>query len=147
MDASPKPVVLVFQDVGPQPRKSAHFGDVMGTLARRLGVVGLVTDGGVRDLQQVRQLGLNLFAAGLVASHGNPRILEVNIPVTIDDLTIRPGDLLHGDVNGVTTIPLEILDQLIQAAQLVIEEESALIDYINGPDFDLTGFFRRKFSH
>src|SRR5581483_11897712 len=112
MQDAPKPIVLVFQDVGPQPRKSAHIGEVMATLARRLGVVGLVTDGGVRDINEVRALGLHYFAAGIVPSHGNPRLLQVNAPVTLDGVRVEPGDLLHGDVNGVTTIPLSIADQV-----------------------------------
>ncbi|MEW6650991.1 MAG: RraA family protein, partial [Chloroflexota bacterium] len=68
MDASPKPIFLVFQDVGLNPEKSAHMGDVMGTLACRLGTVGLLTNGGVRDIAEVEQLGLQYFAAGIVPS-------------------------------------------------------------------------------
>lgn len=147
MHAAPQPSVLVFQDIGPQPRKSAHLGEVMATLARRLGVVGLVTDGGVRDLYEVQRLGLHYFAAGVVPSHGNPRLLEVNVPVTIDGVRIEPGDLLHGDINGVTTIPLEIAAQIAAAAQRVRDGEASLMDYINSPEFTLEGFFERKFKH
>src|SRR5512139_2427716 len=112
MAASPKPGVLVFQDVGPQPRKSAHFGEVMATIATRLGMVGLVTDGGVRDLLEVRRLGFQYFAAGLAPSHGNPRLIDVNVAVMIDGVRILPGDLLHGDVNGVTIIPAKIAGEV-----------------------------------
>jgi regulator of RNase E activity RraA len=147
MHAAPKPTVLVFQDVGPQPRKSAHMGEVMATLARRLGVVGLVTDGGVRDLFEVQQLGFHYFAAGVVASHGNPRLLAVNVPVAIDGVRIEPGDLLHGDINGVTTIPLAIAAQVAAAAQRVRDEEARLMSYINSPEFTVEGFFKRKFKH
>jgi len=147
MDAAPKPIVLVFQDVGPQPRKSAHFGEVMATLARRLGAVGLVTDGGVRDLIEVRQLGFHYFAAGLVASHGNPRLLAVNVPVTLDGVNIEPGDLLHGDVNGVTTIPLPIANRIPAEAERVRAREGELLDYMNSSDFTIEGFFKRRFKH
>lgn len=142
-----KPVVLVFQDVGPQPRKSAHFGEVMATLSRRLGVVGLVTDGGVRDILEVKRLGLHYFAAGLVPSHGSPRLLEINVPVTLDGVRIEPGDLLHGDINGVTTIPLAIAAQVIEAAHQVRQDEAQLLTYLNGPEFSLEGYFQRRFSH
>ena len=147
MAASCQPVVLALQDVGPQPRKSAHFGEVMGTLARRLGTVGVVTNGGVRDLLEVRRLGLHYFAAGLVPSHGQPRLLSVNVPVEIDSVRIQPGDLLHGDVNGVTVIPPTIAGQVAGAAARIRADEAALMDYIQGPDFSLDGFFDRKFSH
>jgi regulator of RNase E activity RraA len=147
METAPKPIVLVFQDVGPQPRKSAHIGEVMATLARRLGTVGVVTDGGVRDLLEVRRLGFHYFAAGVVASHGNPRLLEVNVPVTLDGVRIEPGDLLHGDINGVTTIPLTITDQIAEAAARIRANESQLMAYMNGPDFTIEGFFKRRFKH
>ncbi len=147
MHDAPKPIVLVFQDVGPQPRKSAHIGEVMATLARRLGVVGLVTDGGVRDINEVRALGLHYFAAGIVPSHGNPRLLQVNAPVTLDGVRVEPGDLLHGDVNGVTTIPLSIADQVADAARRVREQEGVLLNYMRSDEFTLEGFFQRRFKH
>lgn len=147
MAAAPKPVVLVFQDVGPQPRKSAHFGEMMATLSKRLGVVGLVTNGGVRDILEVKRLGLHYFAAGLVPSHGSPRLLEINVPVTLDGVRIEPGDLIHGDINGVTTIPLAIAEQVIEAAQRVRHDEAQLLAYLNGPEFSLEGYFQRRFAH
>ena len=147
MDDAPKPIVLVFQDVGPQPRKSAHIGEVMATIAGRLGVVGLVTNGGVRDLDEVRALGLHYFAAGIVPSHGNPRLLQVNIPVTLDGVQIGPGDLLHGDANGVTTIPLPIAHQVADAARRVLAREGELLNYIKSDEFNLEGCFQRRFRH
>lgn len=147
MQAAPKPIVLVFQDVGPQTCKSAHMGEVMATLSRRLGVVGLVTDGGVRDILEVKRLGFHYFAAGIVASHGNPRLLAVNVPVTLDGVLIEPGDLLHGDINGVTTVPLAIASQIAETAKCIQQDETQLMSYINSPEFTVEGFFKRKFKH
>jgi regulator of RNase E activity RraA len=147
MESAPKPTVLVFQDVGPEPRKSAHAGEVMCTLASMLGCVGLVTDGGVRDLNEVRDLGFQYFAAGAVASHGNPRLLEVNVPVTLDGVTVKSGDLIHGDLNGVTIIPLSIADKIPAEVDRIREAEQALINYMKSNDFTVEGFFKRRFSH
>lgn len=147
MNAAPKPTVLVFEDVGPQVRKSAHFGEMMATLSSRLGVVGLVTDGGVRDVLEVRRLNFHYFAAGIVPSHGNPRLLEVNVPVTIDGVRIEPGDLLHGDINGVTTIPLAIAPEILAEVERVRAYEGAMMAYINSPDFTIEGYFKRRFDH
>src|SRR5260370_26116459 len=85
MASSPQPVVVVMQDVGPQPRKSAHFGEVMGTLSRRLGAIGVLTNGGVRDLDEVRRLGLHYFSAGGVPAHGQARLLAGDLPDVVDD--------------------------------------------------------------
>lgn len=147
MEASPKPSVLVLKDIGPEPRKSAHFGEVMGTISKRLGVVGVVSDGGLRDGLEVKALGLHYFAPGLVPSHGNPRLIEVNVPVVVDGVRIEPGDLLHGDINGVTTIPLSIADKVAGAAEDVWKKEADLMAYIKGPDFTVEGFFKRQFTH
>ena len=144
---APKPIFLVFQDVGLNPEKSAHMGEMMASLAKRLGAVGLLTDGGVRDIMEVQALGFQYFSAGIVPSHGNPRLLQVNVPVTIDGLIIESGDLLHGDINGVVKIPHEISAQTAEMALKIRQEESELLAYINGPDFSVDGFIQRKFSH
>lgn len=147
MANAPKPVFLVFQDVGLNPEKSAHMGEMMASLAKRLGSVALLTNGGVRDVQEVQALGFQYFAAGIVPSHGNPRLLQVNVTVTIDGLLIEPGDLLHGDINGVVKIPNEISKQTAEMALKIRQEESDMLAYINGPDFSVDGFIQRKFSH
>jgi len=147
MQASPRPAVLVFKDIGPQPRKSAHLGEVMGTVARRLGVIGIVTDGGVRDILELKQLHFHCFAAGLTPSHGNPRLLEFNCPVVIDDVRIESGDLLHGDINGVTIIPHSITNQVVAAATRIRQREAEQIAYVNASEFTLEGLHQWRLSH
>jgi regulator of RNase E activity RraA len=147
MDAAPKPIFLVFKDVSSTPQRSAHIGEVMATLATRMGVVGLLTDGGVRDIREVERLGMHMFAAGVVTSHGNPRLIAVNTTVELDGVTIRPGDLLHGDLNGVTSIPIECAKDLPSMAELIRLEEANLMEYIWSDDFSVDGFIAKKFSH
>jgi regulator of RNase E activity RraA len=147
MEESPKPSVLVMKDIGPQPRKSAHIGEVMGTIATRLGVVGIVTDGGIRDILELKDLGFHCFASGLVPSHGNPRLVEVNVVVQIDGVRVRPGDLLHGDANGVTIVPRSIAAQVAGAAERVRTREAEVLAYVKGPDFTVEGLFQRTVSH
>jgi regulator of RNase E activity RraA len=147
MQASPKPAVLVFKDIGPQPRKSAHLGEVMGTIARRMGVVGIVTDGGVRDILELKQLRFHCFAAGLSPSHGNPRLIEFNCPVVIDGVRIETGDLLHGDINGVTIVPQTIANQVAAAAAGVRQKEAEQMAYVNSPEFTLEGLHQWRQSH
>lgn len=144
MAAGPRPVVLVFKDVGPQIRKSAHIGEVMGTIASRLGAIGVVCDGGVRDILELKALGFHCFAPGLTPSHGNPRLIEVNAPVELDGVRVAPGDLIHGDPNGVTTIPLAIADRVAEAAADVRRAEAEVMRYIKSPDFSVAGFTERR---
>ena len=132
---SPKPVVLVMKDVGPKPQHGCHFGDGMATLAQRLGAIGLVTDGGVRDVDTVREMGFHYFASGMVPAHGNFGILEAQVPVEVSRVRVQPGDLIHADANGVVTIPLDIARDVIAQAQKVLDAEAAYRDWINSDDF------------
>jgi regulator of RNase E activity RraA len=141
--AAPKPSVLVIKEVGPKPIHSCFLGDVIATITTRLGAIGIVTDGGVRDLEGVKALGYHVFAAGFVVAHGTFNIEEVGIPVEISGTTVKPGDLLHGDASGVTTIPLEIADALYAECLKVRERETALRDFATSRDFTLEALRRR----
>jgi regulator of RNase E activity RraA len=141
--AAPKPSVLVIKEVGPKPTHSCFLGDVIATITTRLGAIGIVTDGGVRDLEGVKPLGYHVFAAGFVVAHGTFNIEEVGIPVEISGTTVKPGDLLHGDASGVTTIPLEIADALYAECLKVRERETALRDFATSRDFTLEALRRR----
>src|SRR5205814_9003425 len=75
---APKPAIVVMQDVGPDRLHSYHDGEIMSTTINRLGAVGIVTNGGLRDAREVRVLGgFQYFCAGLVVSHGNPIAVSV----------------------------------------------------------------------
>lgn len=141
--AAPEPAVLAIQDVGPKRTHSCFLGDVIATWSRRLGAVGVVTDGGIRDLEGIRPLGFHVFAAGAVVSHGNFNILEVGVPVEISGVRIQPGDLIHGDANGVTTIPLEVADKVYGECQKVREREIDLRDFAHSREFSLEGLRAR----
>lgn len=135
--AAPKPSVLVIKEVGPTRTHACFLGDVIATITRRLGAIGIVTDGGVRDLEGVKPLGYHVFAAGFVVAHGTFNIEEVGIPVEISGTTVKPGDLIHGDASGVTTIPLEIADKLYAACLKVREVETGLRDFATSRDFTM----------
>jgi len=143
IDASPKPVVLVIQDVGPRPTHSCFFGDGMATLTNRLGAVAVVTDGGVRDLPGVRALGFQFYAAGLTVSHGNLRIVSTGHPVDVSGVRVEPGDIIHADENGVVVIPADIADHVTEAAHKVWEEEAEAIAYSRSEEFSLAEIGRR----
>lgn len=145
LEAAPKPAILVMKDVGPRRTHACHFGDVMCNTARRLGAIGLVTDGGVRDLKEVHEMGFHYFAPGAVVSHGTAAFVDVNVTVEIDGCLIRPGDLLHGDANGLVLIPDECAAQIPAQVAKVRETEQAMIDWINSPDFS-TAELRKRYG-
>lgn len=136
---SPKPGVIVLQEIGGHGNYAAHAGEVMSTIFHRLGAVGLVSDCGVRDLPEVRRIGFHYFAKGSVASHANFRIVRVGVPVQIHGLVINPGDLLHGDENGLALVPNEKRDLIPEMVDRVRTREGKLLDYVRGPHFTLEG--------
>ena len=139
VEASPKPAVVVLQEIGPQGDSAAHCGEVMATIFRRLGAVGLVSDCGVRDIPEVRAMGFQYFARGAVASHAWFRIVRAGVPVQVGGLVVRPGDLLHGDENGLILVPEGIEDRLPEKVEAVRARERRLMEYVRGPEFTLAG--------
>ncbi len=135
--AMPKPSVIVMQDISGAPSRCAYAGEVMATLAQRLGAVGLVTDGGFRDLDEVRALGMHYYAAYAVVSHGNFEIKDAGAPATLDGELIATGDLLHGDANGIVIIPREVLPGLPDAVAAIRDREQRFMAFLRGDRFTL----------
>lgn len=124
LEDAPKPAIVVMQDVGTDRLHSCHAGEVMSTRMKQLGAVGILTDGGLRDAREVSALGgFQYFCAGLVVSHGNPICVSVNEPVTISGMTVHPGDLLHGDINGILHIPDACAADVVAAAEAIWKRE------------------------
>ena len=144
--AAPKPAVIVVREAGPHPELSAHCGEVMATTFIRLGGIGLISDGGVRDIVEVREMGFHYFAPGVVASHGHFRIVRVGVPITVCGLAVEPGDLLHGDVNGLIKVPQEGAQRLPELANEVRGTERRFLQYVKSDEFRI-GELRKHLPH
>ena len=134
----PGPPIAVIQDLD-DPAASATFGEVMCTVYRRFGAAGLITSGAARDLDQVRRLGFPCFSNGAICSHGYAHFVDVGAPVRIGGVAIAPGDLLHGDCNGVTTIPIEIASDVAHACADYCAAEQVVLDYCKRSDAAVPG--------
>jgi regulator of RNase E activity RraA len=128
----PGPAVVVFQDLD-DPPVAATFGEVMCSVYKAFGSVGLITSGGGRDLEQVRALDYPVFTGTTICSHAYCHILHIGLPVRVGGLVVRQGDLLHGDANGVTGIPIHLVDQIVDIADEFVASEKIVLDYVNGP--------------
>jgi 4-hydroxy-4-methyl-2-oxoglutarate aldolase len=142
--AAPKPAVVVFQETGSNPELAAHCGEVMATILTRLGAIGLVTDSAVRDIPEVRAIGMHYFARGAVASHGHFHIVRVNVPVHVNGFVVKPGDLLHGDENGLISLPECAIEDLSRAVDNVRAREKKLMDFVRSSTFTIEAL-RQKF--
>jgi regulator of RNase E activity RraA len=126
------PPVVVFQDLD-DPSVAATFGEVMCTTYQAFGAVGLITSGTGRDLEQVREIGFPAFTNGAACAHGYCHILQVHVPVHVGGLAVYPDDLLHGDLNGVTSIPREIAAEMADIGDEFVGAEAFIMDVLRAP--------------
>jgi regulator of RNase E activity RraA len=135
----PGPAVVVFQDLD-NPVASATFGEVMCTTYKAFGAAGLITSGAARDLDQVEVLKFPCFSNGIICAHGYPQMVQLNVPVQVGGVMVYPGDLIHGDRNGVTTIPNEIASAVGRACPEYMAAEAVILDYLKAGRVDPKGF-------
>jgi 4-hydroxy-4-methyl-2-oxoglutarate aldolase len=133
----PAPRIVVIEDLDQPSGLGAFIGEVNANILLTLGCVGLVTNGGVRDLDQVRPSGFQMFAGDVSVSHAYAHILDFGSSAKVGGLIIRPGDLVHGDRNGVQTIPLEIASQVLGMAQKIVRRRRRLVGLCRSADFSL----------
>jgi len=148
-EAVPAPRVVVIQDLD-DPPLGAVYGEVMTSTYQGFGCVGLITNGFGRDVLQLRPMKFPCFATGISVSHGYSRLLSAGEPVTVGGVLVRPGDLLHGDANGVTTIPLELAERVAEACEPFVAAEEVIIGAARAKDRSLQKYteavaeFRRR---
>lgn len=127
------PAVVVFQDLDVPP-VAATFGEVMCTTYQTFGAVGLITSGAGRDLDQVRAINFPAFTSGTICAHGYCHTLQLHVPVYVGGLAVYPDDLLHGDANGVTSIPAGIAADVADVGAEFVAAETVLLDALrSGP--------------
>jgi len=132
------PRVAVIHDLD-RPVVGSFWGEVNANIHRALGCVGAVTDGSVRDLDEVKELGFHFFASCVSVSHAYVHLVDVGIPVKVGGLLVKPGDLIMGDKHGVISIPLAIAKDVPQAAQLIEDWERKVINFCKSDKFTVAG--------
>src|SRR5579863_1621001 len=133
----PAPRIVVLEDLDKPPGLGAFLGDMHASILRALGCVGYVTDGGVRELPRVRDIGLHLFAGNVTVSHAYAHIFDFGSKITVGGLEVHPGDLLHGDRHGLLTVPRQIVAEIPAVAARLQEEEQEVIDFCRSRDFSV----------
>ena len=136
----PGPKIMVLQDVDRIPGTGTFMGEIHAHISKALGCVGYLSNGTVRDMPALEKTGFQCFASGLSVSHAYAHIIDFGEPVDIGGLRIREGDLLHGDLHGIQTIPLEIAAELPNAVAEILKHESELIQAFQQPDFSVAKF-------
>jgi regulator of RNase E activity RraA len=135
LGASPRPAVVVIEDWGPSPGLGAFWGEVNSAIHRGLGMAGVLTNGAVRDMDALDE-ALPILAGTICLSNGMTNLTEIDVPVTVFGLHIRPGDLLHADRHGAMVIPPEYVDALPDAITGLLAREREVIAHTSEPGFD-----------
>lgn len=135
----PAPRILVLQDIDHHPGLGSFIGDVHAHVLAAFGCIGVVTNGAVRNVDHAREIKFQMFAGNLSVSHAFAHVFDFGGTVEVGHMEVRPGDLLHGDRHGIQTIPMEIADRVSRVAQEMVEEELAIIERCDSPNFTLEG--------
>jgi regulator of RNase E activity RraA len=137
----PAPRIVVVHDLDDPRGQGAQWGEVQANIHKALGCIGAVTDGSVRDLDEVRALGFQFCAAHVSVSHANIHMVEFGIPVKVGGVWIAPGDLIHADQHGAVAIPhdlaREIAAAIPDAVKAIETEERQIIETCRAADFSL----------
>jgi 4-hydroxy-4-methyl-2-oxoglutarate aldolase len=137
----PAPRVAVIQDFDETPIGSL-WGDVHASIHGALGVIGVVTSGGVRDLEGVQKMGFHFFARQILVSHAYNHLIDFGTPVEVGGMTVNPGDLILADRHGVIVIPDEIAAEVAAVGSAIDELELEIIDYCHRKDFTVDGLMK-----
>ena len=135
MEGLPHPTIAVFKDLDTDAGTGACVGEVHAAILKAFDCCGVIIDGSVRDVPEIRDLGLPTFAASVSVSHSYMHIVDIGAPVEIFGLTVRQGDLLYADCHGVLAIPSEIAAELPAVAERLRRQDQRIIKVCQAPGF------------
>lgn len=133
--------------------ESGTLGDVLALRAKHLGAAALITDGGVRDLAAVTEIGVPTFHSG-----GHPAVLgrrhvpwDVDNTVTCGGCAVQPGDVIVGDADGIIVIPTKLVEEVVNDAIVQELEEVFIAEIVAAGEpvkdaFPMSAAWREKFN-
>src|SRR5262245_36668790 len=110
----------------------AAMGNLMGTAATVRGMAGMVLDGAIRDIWDIRRMGLTVYArsASPRTAVGHYATVGRNVPVTCAGVLVRPGDIIVADEDGVVVVPQERAQEVLKKAQEIDDRERGMFPFI-----------------
>ena len=119
--------VLVFDCHG--YTEAGHFGDIMALACKVRGIAGVIIDGSCRDAEDIKELGLPVFVRAFNPSGTVKASLgKVNVPVSCGGVSVRPGDMIIGDCDGVVVVPQEVEDEVFAKAEAKFKKEEKIVE-------------------
>ena len=134
---APFPGIMVIQDLdGPDAGFGAFWGEVMSTVHKGLGLLGVVTDGCIRDIDQWAP-GFQALAASIMPSHAHVHLHDFGKEVRVAGMLARSADLVHADRHGAVTIPETAVAKLPAACDLLARKEAVILEMARAPGFNV----------
>jgi len=135
IDAAEAGDVIVVEEGGVP---YSTWGGMASLAAKTKGVAGLIVDGGVRDLEEIVAFDFPVFARHLVPTTGRTRLKveAINVPVTVDEVRVEPGDIMIADGTGIVCIPVDAAEKIAQLAEVFARnDDAAAIEIRKGTSF------------
>jgi regulator of RNase E activity RraA len=120
---TPGPKIVVVQDLDKPQIVGSFWGEVNSNVHKSLGCVGTITDGAVRDLDEMTNAGFKALAKRLCVGHAHVSCVKWNCEVEVFGRKVLPGDLIHADKHGFIVIAPEEQSGLLEAARFMDANE------------------------
>jgi regulator of RNase E activity RraA len=128
-EAAPGSVLVYVLENG---LEIAGLGNLMATTAKVRGLAGVVIDGGVRDVDEVEEIGMPVWSRSITPATSVGRYVSVakQVPVTCGGVPVRPGDYLVADWTGVVVVPAEKIAEVVRLLRQYDAKESKMVPII-----------------
>ena len=131
--SEPRPSISVIEDTdGEHVGYGAFWGEVQTNVHKALGVLGVVTNGSIRDIPMVAK-GFQMLAGSIGPSHAFVRIEEFGSPVNVHGMAAKSGELVHADQHGAVIVPTDKIEEMMKAIEGLTEREAVIIQAANDP--------------
>ncbi len=148
LNTTTNPIILVVKQTYSDGllNKSGLFGGMMTAEFKALGVIGVVTDGPMRDYVEIREQKVQYLATGFTSGHGDTQLRGVNVHVTVGGMTVKPGDIIHADQCGACKFPADKLAKVLEFATELLRRESKEKAFFQDSSFSLERWKKTKHS-
>lgn len=109
-----------------QSTRTCYWGELLSTATRARGGIGCIIDGYTRDSQAIVEMGFPVFSTGFkpVDSSSRSMVVDFGCPIECGGVTVRPGDVVFGDFDGLVVIPIEVLPEVVNGAAEKVQSEN-----------------------